>query len=173
MRTVSRATLAWEGIIFMRPLSLVGAKDSVDVWVVSQPLCSRPMNPSHRTLGRTPEENTCRGAACPRSQKVSTWAASAPSSEAGASLPRRSAVRQPGYLPTRRPLGFAPLPHDGFALLASAHANALGYRHIPNACYIRTIHRSPAPRYTSWRLLPAEGQMPPCCFASRSLMPPY
>jgi hypothetical protein len=30
------------------------------------------------------------------------------------------AVRQPGYLPARRPLGFAPPPHDGFALLASA-----------------------------------------------------
>jgi len=31
-----------------------------------------------------------------------------------------AAVRQPGYLPATRPLGFAPPPHDGFALLASA-----------------------------------------------------
>jgi hypothetical protein len=35
-----------------------------------------------------------------------------------------AAVRQPGYLPARRPLGFAPPPHDGFALLASAHGCA-------------------------------------------------
>ena len=28
-------------------------------------------------------------------------------------------------------MGFAPPPYDGFALLASAHTDALGYRHIP------------------------------------------
>jgi hypothetical protein len=44
-------------------------------------------------------------------------------------LPRRSAVRQPGYLLARRPLGFAPPPHDGFALLASAHKDATACRH--------------------------------------------
>src|SRR5918998_227368 len=38
----------------------------------------------------------------------------------GALLPHH-AVRRPGYLPTRRPMGFAPPPHDEFALLASAH----------------------------------------------------
>ena len=30
----------------------------------------------------------------------------------------------------RRPLSFAPPPHDGFAFLASAHTDALGCRHI-------------------------------------------
>ena len=30
-------------------------------------------------------------------------------------------------------MGFAPPPYDGFALLASAHTYALGYRHIPRA----------------------------------------
>ena len=34
------------------------------------------------------------------------------------------AVRQPGYLPARRSLGFAPPPHSGFALLASTHGCA-------------------------------------------------
>jgi hypothetical protein len=37
-RTVSSATLlAWEGIVFMRILSLGGAKGSVAAWVASQP----------------------------------------------------------------------------------------------------------------------------------------
>ena len=51
--------------------------------------------------------------------------ASAPSShsEGGALLPRRrcSATRLP---PRERPVGFAPPPRDGFALLASAHGCA-------------------------------------------------
>jgi hypothetical protein len=37
-------------------------------------------------------------------------------------------------------MGFAPPPHDGFALLASAHTEALGCRNIPDACYLCTIH---------------------------------
>jgi hypothetical protein len=49
------------------------------------------------------------------------------------------AVRQPGYLPARRPLGFAPPPHDGFALLV-AHKDASACRNIPNACYKCIIH---------------------------------
>jgi len=32
--------------------------------------------------------------------------------------PYRS-VRQPGYLPNERSIGFAPPPHDGFAFLAA------------------------------------------------------
>ena len=37
-----------------------------------------------------------------------------------------AAVRQPGRLPasSRRPLGFAPPPHDGFAFIASAQGCA-------------------------------------------------
>ena len=50
-----------------------------------------------------------------------------------------TAVRQPGCLLFDRPLGFAPPPRDGFALLASAHTDALGCKHIPSACYECTI----------------------------------
>src|SRR5215217_9305287 len=42
-----------------------------------------------------------------------------------------AAVRQPGYLPARRPLGFAPPPHDGFAFLASAHGWACPATNTP------------------------------------------
>jgi hypothetical protein len=36
-------------------------------------------------------------------------------------------------------MGFAPPPYDGFAFLASAHTDALGCQHIPDACYECTI----------------------------------
>jgi hypothetical protein len=66
-----------------------------------------------------------------------------------------AAVRQPGYLPARRPLGFASPPRSGFALLV-AHTDALAFRHIPNACYVCTIHRIPELRNTSRRILSTE-----------------
>src|SRR5215204_1004751 len=48
------------------------------------------------------------------------WATSAPSSLRAEHCCPTAAVRQPGYLPAKRPLGFASPPHNGFALLASA-----------------------------------------------------
>src|SRR5215217_7401156 len=59
------------------------------------------------------------------SKKPSSLAIGAASSHKGGALLPHHAVRRPGYLPklalSRRPLGFAPPPYDGFALLASAH----------------------------------------------------
>src|SRR5215204_1512647 len=60
------------------------------------------------------------------------------------------------FLPARRPLGFAPPLRSGFALLAIAHTDALGCRHIPNACYDCNIHRIPELRNTPWRKLSTE-----------------
>jgi len=42
-------------------------------------------------------------------------------------------------------MGFAPPPYDGFALLASAHKDALGRKHIPNvlAFMHHKVHPSP------------------------------
>jgi hypothetical protein len=88
----------------------------------------------------------------------------------GAKLCCPAAVRQPGYLPARRSLGFAPPPHDGFALLANAHTDALACWHIPNACYECTTHRVPKLGNTPPRIFPQRCSAP-CCFASRSLMP--
>src|SRR5215208_8173870 len=59
------------------------------------------------------------------SKKPSSLAIGAASSHKGGALLPHHAVRRPGYLPklalSRRPMGFAPPPYDGFALLASAH----------------------------------------------------
>jgi hypothetical protein len=71
----------------------------------------------------------------------------------------------------RRPLGFAPPPHDGFASLASAHTDALGCRHIPNACYECTLHGILAPRNTPWRIFFAEADASVLLCVMRSLMP--
>jgi hypothetical protein len=54
-------------------------------------------------------------------------------------------------------MGFAPPPYDRFALLASAHTDALGYRHSPrvlamNASYECIIKCILAPRNTPWRI---------------------
>ena len=52
--------------------------------------------------------------------------------------PRFSAPRLPPKASSRRPLGFAPPPYDGFALLASAYTDALGYRRIPRMLAIHS-----------------------------------
>jgi hypothetical protein len=70
-------------------------------------------------------------------------------------LPHRS-VRQPGYLLTRRPIGFAPPPRGRFALLA-AHADAPGCKHIPDACYEHSIRRYKVPRNTARGRIRSEG----------------
>ena len=61
--------------------------------------------------------------------KCRYWATDPPSKRAERWYPA-AAVRQPGYLPARRPLGFAPPPHDGFALLA-AHGCACILTSLP------------------------------------------
>src|SRR5215213_4799567 len=75
----------------------------------------------------------------------------------GALLPRhhrRSTARLPPI--HRRPIGFASPPHDGFALLASAHGCPWLQPHSPNACYECTIQRILAPRNTSWWIFSIE-----------------
>jgi len=51
-------------------------------------------------------------------------------------------------------MGFAPPPHDGSALLASARTQGCPWlqAHSPNACYECIIHCLLAPRNTPWRL---------------------
>ena len=64
-------------------------------------------------------------------------------------MPRRYSCSTTSLPPThRRPVGLASPPHDGFALLANAHGDALGCRHIPLASYECTIYRILAPRNT-------------------------
>jgi hypothetical protein len=57
------------------------------------------------------------------------------------------AVRQPGYLPAKRPLSFAPPPHDRFALLASAHGYACLLAHFQ--CLL-SMHHTLNPRATQY-----------------------
>jgi hypothetical protein len=77
------------------------------------------------------------------------------------------ATSQPG----RRPLGFAPPPHDGYALLASATRMPLPAETFP-------MLAMNAPYNDSWpHSIPLEGLLrrgakPLCCFASRSLLMP-
>jgi hypothetical protein len=66
------------------------------------------------------------------------------------------AVRQPGYLPanSRRPIGFAPPPYDGFALLASAHTRMRCPASTFPMCLL-CMHDivDPSPtQYPSWRI---------------------
>jgi hypothetical protein len=42
-------------------------------------------------------------------------------------------------------MGFAPPPHDGFALIASAHADALGRKHIPRALAMNAPYTAAKP----------------------------
>jgi len=89
----------------------------------------------------------------------------------GALSPRRS-VRRPGCLPytligdtdRRRPVGFAPPPHDGFALLAGATRMRM-------PCYEHTIHRFAAPRNIPWRRIPADGRRPRVVLRHALLLP--
>ena len=73
-----------------------------------------------------------------------------------------AAVRQPGYLLTRRPLGFAPPPHDGFALLASAHGCAYL---ATNILYIGSQPHA----ILLGGCIPRVEDALPCCFAPSSV----
>jgi hypothetical protein len=79
-------------------------------------------------------------------------------------LPRlcRSTARLPPI--HRRPLGFAPPPHDGFAFLASTPMR------VP--CYEHTIHGFAATHNTPWRMYSACRRCSPVLLcATLSLMP--
>ena len=74
----------------------------------------------------------------------------------GASSTRRT-VRQPGYLlSVKRPLGFAPPPHDGFALLACAHGCTWLQAHSP--CLLQ-IHHTLNPSLTPYPVADAIGEL--------------
>ena len=45
-------------------------------------------------------------------------------------------------------MGFAPPPHDGFALLASAHTDALGHRRIPRMLAMNAPYTASYPHAT-------------------------
>ena len=62
--------------------------------------------------------------------------------------PRCSATRLPPRDSSMRPMGFAPPPYDGFALLASAHTDALDYKHIPRALAMNAPYTSSWPHAT-------------------------
>jgi hypothetical protein len=53
-------------------------------------------------------------------------------------------------------MGFAPPPREKFALLTSAHTDALACMHIPYACYECTIQRRLSPCNTFWRIISTE-----------------
>ena len=83
-----------------------------------------------------------------------------------------AAVRQPGYLSAQlRPLGFAPPPYEGFALLASAHTRMrLACKHIPYACLLcmhDIVNPSPT-QYPSWRIFCVYGKRTACGFVSHT-----
>jgi len=94
------------------------------------------------------------------------WVASAPSPpyRGGALLPRLccSTARLPPI--HRRPLGFAPPPHDGFALLASTHGCACLATNIPYMV-------SQPHTILLGGCIPHVDDALPCCFAPPSLMP--
>src|SRR5688572_29036873 len=95
-----------------------------------------------------------------------------PLSASGALLLHRcccSAARLPPI--ERRPLGFAPPPHDGFALLASATWVRLAASTFP-MCLLCMHHTlNPSPKQYPLAAYFRRGTMPICCFVSRSLMP--
>ena len=87
-----------------------------------------PTRAAPNNLSALPRESVPLASPLASSSKVRLvvpWLTCAPFPKGRSSLLPHHAVRRPGYLPklalSRRPLGFAPPPYDGFALLASAH----------------------------------------------------
>jgi hypothetical protein len=87
-----------------------------------------PTRAAPNNLSALPRESVPLASPLASSSKVRLvvpWLTCAPFPKGRSSLLPHHAVRRPGYLPKlalcRRPLGFAPPPYDGFALLASAH----------------------------------------------------
>jgi hypothetical protein len=73
-----------------------------------------------------------------------------------------SAVRQPGHLPVKRPLAFAPPPRDGFALIASAHGCAYLAMNTPY------LGSQPHAVLLGGCIALVDDALP-CCFAPRSV----
>ncbi len=99
-----------------------------------------------------------------------------PFTEGGVLVPRRSVLRQPGYLPytRRRAIGFARPPHDGFAFSRRTRGCAYLQAHSPETLAMSAHHTvTPSPTQYPLEGFPPRDDAPRVALCHALSCPPY